>query len=182
MTKTNPHFWDCNCPTEYIHTKADPICGECGANYHKAPHDYPDSHEDEISVVSNHANSRLFPGQAILHTFDVMKKTRELTEKFGANVLFLEELQTDDQKEVKRLSELLVFRDNEITDLQDRLDYRNIRIAELKEEIIEQKREAQEELQERTSLLTSLAMRHEQDKNNADICQCIWHKTQRKLS
>ncbi len=42
--KTDPRFWDCECPENYIHPKSETSCLECNAN----SDDQPDSMIAEI--------------------------------------------------------------------------------------------------------------------------------------
>ena len=46
MIETHPDFWDCECPSDYIHQRTDPnaVCEHCGA----CEQDQPDSRPDEI--------------------------------------------------------------------------------------------------------------------------------------
>lgn len=46
MVETHPDFWDCECPSDYIHQRTDPnaVCEHCGAR----EEDQPDSRPDEI--------------------------------------------------------------------------------------------------------------------------------------
>ena len=42
---TNPNYWDCECPRDYIHAKATDYCSDCKTHQEDAP----DSREDEIA-------------------------------------------------------------------------------------------------------------------------------------
>ena len=44
-TETNPNYWDCECPTNYIHAKAVNHCNACGGHQDDAP----DSRESELA-------------------------------------------------------------------------------------------------------------------------------------
>lgn len=35
--KTDPRFWDCECPENYIHPKSEASCLECNANSDDQP-------------------------------------------------------------------------------------------------------------------------------------------------
>jgi Zn finger protein HypA/HybF involved in hydrogenase expression len=45
---TNPDYWDCECPENYIHKKSDTLtCPKCGA----IEEDNPDSMTDEVEAM-----------------------------------------------------------------------------------------------------------------------------------
>ena len=44
-TTTNPNYWDCECPSDYIHAKAVNYCNACGGHQDDAP----DSRESELA-------------------------------------------------------------------------------------------------------------------------------------
>jgi hypothetical protein len=35
--KTTPYYWDCECPTHYIHSKRRKMCKKCGAYRDEQP-------------------------------------------------------------------------------------------------------------------------------------------------
>ena len=163
MTKTNKLFWDCNCDTEYIHPKLDISCPKCKANYQEAPQDYPDSKNNEIKDERNHFNRTHFKDMAV-RIHKEFKRARELTLKYGASVLFLDELMTDDQKEIKRLT-------SKINNMEEVLTHRA-------EDII-QRTKTNIRLKE---LLLNLARRHEWGQYaGGRLCQCPWHIEARQL-
>jgi len=43
-TLTTPYFWDCNCETDFIHSKTEKRCSIC----HAKSHEQPDSRVDEV--------------------------------------------------------------------------------------------------------------------------------------
>lgn len=59
---TTDLYWDCNCDADYIHSKDEPKCRNCGANYAQWPEDYPDSHRAEVI--------KYFGSDALLDTSD----------------------------------------------------------------------------------------------------------------
>jgi len=52
--ETTIHFWECGCagtkehPYSYVHPKTETVCKVCGADYEKAPQDYPDAMIGEV--------------------------------------------------------------------------------------------------------------------------------------